>query len=193
MRSSLLARSLPLALAALLLAACGGGDDGAATPDTPETTTTAGAEPGPDDTTTAPPAGGPPGLDAAVDACALLDVDLLTSTVEFEFGESVWEEQPGRPGECAWFNESQVLTLRVSVWEPGVYDLDEQLADPASAATAEALAAPAGAVLWRDEATGSAWQVWLPAGDGVAHLVQDVLKLDDAALTALATTVAERL
>jgi hypothetical protein len=126
------------------------------------------------------------------DACALLDPEWLAENVSFEFGESVWEVRPGDVGECTWHNPSKFLNLKVSLWSPEVYSLEERLSGDHARVEAEALSSPAGAVLWRDASNGSAWQVWLPLGSAVGHLVQDLLMISEEQLVAIAEEVTSR-
>lgn len=126
------------------------------------------------------------------DACALLDAEWLAENVSFEFGDSVWEERPGDTGACTWHNSSKFLNLRISLWSPEVYSLEERLSGEHANVEAEALSSPEGAVLWRDASNDSAWQVWLPVGPAVGHIVQDLLMISEEQLVAIAEEVSSR-
>ncbi len=191
-------RLIPAILAgALLLAACGDDDtdtaDAAPPPDAADDSPT---EPGPDpdDGVEPPPPGGDgPDLVVGVDACDLLDPEFLAATVTFEFGDSVWEEQPDAdPARCRWFNESTFLTLSVTVDTPERSAIDDRRVNPPSPGTNEDLDTIPGAFAVRDDFGERYYQAWIPVDGVVVSLIADVMQIDDDQFVAVAAEVHRR-
>lgn len=177
-----------LAAVGLALTACGD-DGGSGDSGTDDTTTTAADEGA---TTTTEP-GGDDGGSAAGDipACDLLDPATLADLVTFEFGAGGWtEEDDPSPGTCSWTNDEQQTTLSVEALD----GIDEVL-DGLSAGTGTELEeVPVGAGTAtgvRDTAADRLTSLYVPVGaDSVLKLTQSPLKLDDAAMVAVAEAAA---
>lgn len=194
---------LPVVLVALLLplsllAGCGGDDgepaavDADAAVEAPLTDEGAVDEPSGGDVPA--PGGGSSRLDAGVDACALLDADLLADEVEFEFGDSVWDEgETEAAGACSWENPSKLVTVSVSVWKAEARPLDDLLTDVPDEHTAAEIPSPAGGIAWYNLDGDLIWKVHFPHGDNVVEVSQMPMSIGVDDLIGLAQEVEARL
>lgn len=200
-------RVVPALLAGLLLLAACGDDSESAEATPPPGTGGAVPDPAADERTEPDqPDAAEPDLDESgaapdgqssplpgTDACSLLDVAFLTSTVSFEFGESTWEEQPDPdPNRCRWFNDSKLLTVSVAIDTPDGAAFEDRRANPPSTGTNEDLDDIPGAFAVRDDFGERYYQAWMPADGAVVSLIVDVMQIDDDQFRAVASEVHRR-